>query len=304
MNLLAFLHVTSAAGTLPLLGIALLLGMIHGVTPDEHTWPITFSYAVGSYSTRGGMRAGLFFSLGFTIQRAVFSTLAYFALTTWMESSHVEGIVYVVVGLLMAISGFIMRTRGTTIHLMPFVDKLLPPLDARKQPPRSLAMLHGLIAGMGTGAFATILYTTISPAMPSAALAWLPGALFGTGTLVAQVLIGAAFGRAMQRRGLGDAARSFVGRTIAAITLGVGGAIFVASGMLTLVVPSLANFTVPTGIPVPNLSSINLGLLMVITTVPLVGGLSALYAMRKVRKDPGVVDQLPPVVHHHEVHAH
>ncbi|HVB64913.1 MAG TPA: DUF2946 family protein, partial [Nitrolancea sp.] len=30
---------------------ALLLGMLHGVTPDEHTWPITFSYAVGSYST-------------------------------------------------------------------------------------------------------------------------------------------------------------------------------------------------------------------------------------------------------------
>ncbi|MDA8398182.1 MAG: hypothetical protein M0Z29_10120 [Actinomycetota bacterium] len=303
MDLLAFLHVSSAAGTLPLLAIALLLGMIHGITPDEHTWPITFSYAVGSYSTRGGMRAGLFFSLGFTIQRAVFSTLAFFALTTWMESSHVEGIVYVVVGTLMAISGYIMRTRGTTIHLMPFVDKLLPPLDARKQPPRTLAMLHGLIAGMGTGAFATILYTTISPAMPNVALAWLPGALFGTGTLIAQVLIGAAFGRAMQRRGLGDAARGFVGRTIASITLGIGGAIFVTSGLLTLVLPGLANFTIPTGIPIPNLSTINLGLLMVITTVPLVGGFSAVYAVRKVRREPEVAERMAPVVHHHEAHA-
>ncbi|MDE2274517.1 MAG: hypothetical protein KGL00_10010, partial [Gammaproteobacteria bacterium] len=48
-------------------GIALLtaffLGLIHGITPDEHTWPITFSYSVGSYSSRGGMRAGLLFSL-------------------------------------------------------------------------------------------------------------------------------------------------------------------------------------------------------------------------------------------------
>src|SRR3989442_7591937 len=24
------------------------LGMLHGVIPDEHTWPITFSYSVGS----------------------------------------------------------------------------------------------------------------------------------------------------------------------------------------------------------------------------------------------------------------
>jgi len=41
--------------------------MLHGITPDEHTWPITFSYAVGEYSTRGGMKAGFLFSLGFTI---------------------------------------------------------------------------------------------------------------------------------------------------------------------------------------------------------------------------------------------
>ncbi|MEM3855829.1 MAG: hypothetical protein QW298_01525, partial [Candidatus Micrarchaeaceae archaeon] len=60
--------------------IALLLGFVHGITPDEHTWPITFSYAVGSYSTKGGAKAGLIFSTGFTIQRAVLSEVAYLAL--------------------------------------------------------------------------------------------------------------------------------------------------------------------------------------------------------------------------------
>jgi len=39
--------------------ISYLLGIVHGVTPDEHTWPITFSYAVGTYSTKGGAKAGL-----------------------------------------------------------------------------------------------------------------------------------------------------------------------------------------------------------------------------------------------------
>ena len=39
------------------LATSFLLGIVHGVTPDEHTWPITFSYAVGGYSTRRGGRA-------------------------------------------------------------------------------------------------------------------------------------------------------------------------------------------------------------------------------------------------------
>jgi len=43
-----------------------LLGIVHGITPDEHTWPITFSYSVGTYSTRGGAKTGLVFSSGFT----------------------------------------------------------------------------------------------------------------------------------------------------------------------------------------------------------------------------------------------
>jgi len=54
---------------------ALLLGLVHGVTPDEHTWPITFSYSVGSYSSKGGRRVGFLFSLAFTLQRALASEL-------------------------------------------------------------------------------------------------------------------------------------------------------------------------------------------------------------------------------------
>ena len=48
--------------------ISYLLGIVHGITPDEHTWPITFSYAVGSGSTKGGMKAGLIFSSGFILR--------------------------------------------------------------------------------------------------------------------------------------------------------------------------------------------------------------------------------------------
>ncbi|MGC8479888.1 MAG: hypothetical protein ACP5M9_04490, partial [Candidatus Micrarchaeia archaeon] len=57
--------------------LSFILGLVHGVTPDEHTWPITFSYAVGAMSTKKGAKAGLLFSLGFTFQRAVMSELAF-----------------------------------------------------------------------------------------------------------------------------------------------------------------------------------------------------------------------------------
>ena len=78
---------------------AFLLGIVHGITPDEHTWPITFSYAVGSYSTRKGLLAGLIFSLAFTVQRALASELAYLALDHWFTASAaLNYVVYIVVG--------------------------------------------------------------------------------------------------------------------------------------------------------------------------------------------------------------
>jgi len=49
---------------------ALLLGLVQGITPDEHTWPITFSYAVGGYSTRRDLQARLVFSAAFTAQQS------------------------------------------------------------------------------------------------------------------------------------------------------------------------------------------------------------------------------------------
>src|SRR5437763_6391243 len=80
---------------------AFLLGIVHGVTPDEHTWPITFSYAVGGYSTARGLRAGLLFSLAFGIQAAFASELAFFVFIQWFMFAAFEHILYVAVGILL-----------------------------------------------------------------------------------------------------------------------------------------------------------------------------------------------------------
>lgn len=89
-------------GLISALIISYLLGIVHGITPDEHTWPITFSYSVGSYSTRGGFKAGAMFSTGFTVQRALLSQIAYFALAGIFMTAMAFGLTYILVGVAMA----------------------------------------------------------------------------------------------------------------------------------------------------------------------------------------------------------
>ncbi len=262
---------------------ALLLGMIHGITPDEHTWPITFSYSIGSYSTKGGMLAGLIFSTGFTIQRAVASELAFLALAGFLLHPATENIVYVIVGLVMALSGYYILHRGHAIHLIPWLEKLLPPVDDTKPVPLKLAFLHGIIAGWGTGAFATIIYTVISPTMPSAWVGFVPGLLFGIGTVIMQVLIGSAFGWWMQRKRLSMKSKAFIARFVSGNTLLYGGALFMLAGLFGLLLPSISNFSINTGIQVHNLDSINMGLILVVVVVAGVGGVSMWKALQRVK---------------------
>ncbi|MDQ0188713.1 hypothetical protein JI721_13040 [Alicyclobacillus cycloheptanicus] len=264
------------------LGTVFLMGLVHGITPDEHTWPITFSYSIGSYSTRGGMRAGLFFSLAFTVQRAIASELAYFALARFLTQPREEEVVYLLVGIVMLLSGYFILYRRKTLHLLPWLERLLPHVrEDGEGVPVKLALLHGFVAGWGTGAFATIIYTTISPHMPNAWVAFLPGLLYGLGTTVMQIIAGAAFGRWMENRQLGTAAKAFVGRFVAGNTLFIGGVLFVLAGAVGLVYPALMDWQVSTGLHIYNLDTINTALLLVIFIVGGAGFSSLWLGLRK-----------------------
>mgnify|MGYP001626233064 CR=1 FL=1 len=114
--------------------LSFLLGIVHGVTPDEHTWPITFSYAIGSYSTKKGAENGVIFSLGFTVQRAVMSEIMYiifayglYNFKMFISSSIFFGIVYFVVGFVMGIAGYYVKYGHYFPHVEfdILIDKLL-----------------------------------------------------------------------------------------------------------------------------------------------------------------------------------
>ncbi|WOE51796.1 hypothetical protein [Sulfuracidifex metallicus] len=278
--------------------IAYLLGILHGVTPDEHTWPITFSYSVGSFSSKGGAKTGLTFSSGFTLQRAILSELAYLALAGVFMTTFAFGVTYVIVGIAMFGAGIYIAKKGGYLH-WHYLERKLGELsgihgkgsqvqeeelqhkinpayvnekDLTKPVPIKLAFLHGFIAGFGFGAFALIIYTVLAPSMPSPLLGWLPGALFGLGTLTAQVMFGTVFATWLTRmKNLTLEGIVVVGKTITRTVLEYGGIAFIVAGIAILLYPPLLNYNFVTPIKVHNLHSLGIGFFLVIITVIVFG---------------------------------
>ncbi len=289
--------------------ISFLLGIVHGITPDEHTWPITFSYAVGSYSTKKGMKAGLIFSSGFTLQRSILSEIAYFALAAIFTTSVAFGITYIAVGAAMAGAGIYLSKKSTYLHWHYLERKLgqffgvhkknsiyqkaefsheLNPImskDAKpelREVPLKLAFLHGLIAGFGFGAFALILYFVMVPAMPNMWLGWLPGFLFGIGTMTMQILFGAFFGTFLtKKKNLTKEGVAFISKYISRSVLYYGGLVFVLAGIAILFFPSLLNFGINTGIKIHNLDNLDIGFFLVIIVVVVISIIAYYIGMQK-----------------------
>ncbi len=194
-------------GTAELLAYCFFFGLLHGILPDEHTWPITFSYAIGGASGRQGLKAGFYFSAAFTVQRTIVSQLSCMALSPFLLSQALQGGVYVIVGTLMALAGvLVIRTnRYPHIHLFgernlgAVLDRILPrqaagPGGGAVAPPARWAAVHGFIAGFGFGGFSLYVNTVAAPAMKSPWLCFLPGLVFGLGTMITLVVVSGLFG--------------------------------------------------------------------------------------------------------------
>ncbi len=262
--------------------ISLILGILHGATPDEHTWPITFSYAVGKYSTKGGMKAGFLFSLGFTVQRAFLTTLGFLGLAAIYNQYNLDGPIYIAVGIAMAAAGSYVL-KGRYIHLP--IDVLLGgrkhhsnrvggvPMHEleERDVPLGMTVVHGLIAGFGFGAYASILTFVLAPQVGSLAYAPLPGLFFGLGTMITQIAFGALFGSIMRLKKLTEEQITRIARRTAGFTLYYGGLLFIIAGALIIALPAIDSWAVSTGNPIPNLDSINIGTILVLTVVGAIG---------------------------------
>jgi hypothetical protein len=222
-----------------------LLGLLHGILPDEHTWPITFSYAIGSASGKEGVKAGLYFSAAFTVQRMLISELAYLALAPFLLSPDINGIVYGVVGLAMSGAGLMVlkKNRYPHLHLLAEWHELArtgqqvatgPPAESAGSvaaPPPRWTIIHGVIAGFGFGGFSLFVNTVAAPAMPGPWLGFVPGLLFGLGTMIMLGLIGGIFGTLLRwTHSLTPEEIKRIGAQTGGRTLFFGGLLFAVAG--------------------------------------------------------------------------
>jgi hypothetical protein len=256
-----------------------LFGLLHGILPDEHTWPITFSYAIGGASGREGMKAGLFFSAAFTLQRTLLSEIAYLALAPFLLSPTINGIVYVIVGLAMSAAGAIVLRQNRYIHfhllghhhkearemgtslsvLSKHHDESAVPVSA--PPPAKWTILHGFIAGFGFGGFSLFVNTVAAPAMQSPWLGFLPGLVFGLGTMIMLVLIGFLFGASLRwTHLLSEQEIKQIGSQTGGRTLFFGGLLFALFGVATI-------FGLDRHLPV-DAGYVLIGLFMIVIAVP------------------------------------
>jgi sulfite exporter TauE/SafE len=231
-----------------LLTYSFFFGLLHGILPDEHTWPITFSYAIGGASGRKGVKAGFYFTAAFTAQRAILSELSYLALSPLLLLQSVQGVVYVIVGAVMAIAGWIVLRKNRYPHLHMFgehnlaaiLDRFLPrqatePESAVMAPPARWAAVHGFIAGFGVGGFSLYVNTVAAPAMTSPWLGYLPGLVFGLGTMITVMMLSAFFGLLLQYvPHLTSEEVNRIGALIGGRTLFFGGLLFGLAGILVL----------------------------------------------------------------------
>jgi sulfite exporter TauE/SafE len=217
------------------LGYSFVLGLLHGVLPDEHTWPITFSYAIGGASGKAGLRAGFYFSLAFTIQRAILSQLSYLALSRFLVMPAMKGFVYIAVGIAMAAAGLLLLLRSSkpNPHLLHAADEEIH--ERQEAYPQAVPVrwtfVHGFLAGFGfEGLFASVIAIT-APSMPSPWLGFAPGLMFGLGTMIVLAIIGALFGSVLRlSRSLAEDQIARIGLATGTRTLLYGGLLFMVFG--------------------------------------------------------------------------
>ncbi|MDA8422383.1 MAG: sulfite exporter TauE/SafE family protein [Nitrospiraceae bacterium] len=231
---------------------SLFFGLLHGILPDEHTWPITFSYAIGGASGREGMKAGLYFSAAFTLQRALISELAYLALAPFLLNPAINGVVYLVVGIAMSVAGAIVlrKNRYVHIHLFGhchgeacnmeqtgriFTKQHEEPSGRAATPPVQWTVIHGFLAGFGFGGFSLFVNTVAAPAMKSPWAGFLPGLVFGLGTMIMLVIVGGVFGASLRWiHALTEEEIKRIGSQTGGRTLFFGGILFGVAGVVAL----------------------------------------------------------------------
>ena len=125
--------------------------------------------------------------------------------------------------------------------------------------------------------------------MPNAWVGWIPGFMFGIGTMIMQIILGAGFGRWLSgAKKLTQRGIAFVARTISSDVLYYGGLAFAIAGIAILAYPQILTYGISTGIKIHNLGNLGIGFFIVVFVVIAIGLLSYFRAIRIASRTSGL----------------
>jgi len=181
--------IKALADILPLAIFA--IGIIHGLKPDEHTWPITISYAMMQKDLNGVIKSTVTFALALTTVWTIISAIVKPILSLGIGSNPLEDpIVDGIVGLTMigVALFYIFESKKNANKISSGINDKIKTSE-KSAPDYKLIWIHGTAAAFG-GDFFIILIIALSviaiiPTFPT----FLVGLLFGLGSLSAQLVV-------------------------------------------------------------------------------------------------------------------
>jgi len=154
------------------------IGVVHGLKPDEHTWPITISYGLMQKNLRKAMLSTAVFALALMLVWSALSALTS-QLFSFFRSYSLDPIVDVVVGVTMI---------GVASYLV-LKEKDQTEAHEESHADYKLIWIHGIAAAFG-GDFIVVLLLTLALFQSTGANAgFLVGLIFGLASWIAQSLV-------------------------------------------------------------------------------------------------------------------
>ncbi|MEM3972457.1 MAG: hypothetical protein QXF96_07685 [Saccharolobus sp.] len=152
-----------------------IIGLIHGIKPDEHTWPITISYALMQKQFKYAIVSTAIFTTALTLVWTMLSALTS-EIYSFLANYNLDPYVDVIVGLTMI---------SVSIGLL-----LMRKSEVSQESVRGYKVIwvHGLAAAFG-GDFIVVLLLTLALTPIVGQAGFLIGLLFGIGSFVSQAII-------------------------------------------------------------------------------------------------------------------
>ncbi len=199
----------------------LIVGVIHGLKPDEHTWPITVSYGLMQSRVRGVIAAVSVFAGALTLVWTLMSALVGEVMSLF-NTSILDPYVDIIVGLTMiGVAAYLVFGRHDGGHGVKTADY-------------RLIWIHGLAAAFGGDFFIVLILTVAITPMIMTGLSFLVGFMFGFGSWLSQTIIVLAIYKGVVK-GVGDwSVVAEAGR----IALGILGLFMIGLGIYSFFIPS------------------------------------------------------------------